>query len=171
MTRTAIEASKKSTAPTSRRSANTCTMVAAWPKNESSAQAAALVVGAEEVLAAGACHRGRRADLETERGAGDDLREAIDLAGAGAVDRREPVACGGKRRSPSDGADLETREADRRVQAPFDASRGAVGHRRGADHAEILSGRGEDGRDRRRRCEGDRLHAGGDGPVRSGPGE
>ena len=43
---------------------------------------AALEVGAEEVLGAGGRHRGRGADLERERRRGDDLREAVDLAGA-----------------------------------------------------------------------------------------
>ena len=50
-----------------------------------SAEAAALVVRAEEVLRAGARHRGRGGDLERERGGRDDLREAVDLPRAGAV--------------------------------------------------------------------------------------
>src|SRR5689334_5324783 len=71
------------------------------------AQAAALVMRAEEVLAAGGRHRGARRDLERERGGGDDLREAVDLAGARAADQLEPFARVRERRSAADRAELE----------------------------------------------------------------
>src|SRR5690242_3029130 len=81
-----------------------------------SAQPAALVVHAEEVLRAGRGHRSRGADLEGKRGGGDDLREPVHLARACAADRREPVARRGKRRAAADRADLEAREPDGRLE-------------------------------------------------------
>src|SRR5262245_50630728 len=99
------------------------------PKRTGSPEAAAVVVGAEEVLAAGGGHRGARRDLERARGRGDDLREAVDLAAARAVDRREPVARRREGRAAADRADLEAGEADRRVDAALDAPACAVRHR------------------------------------------
>ena len=116
-------------------------------------------------------HRGRRADLEGERRSGDDLGEAVDLAGAGAAHEREPLVRGRQRRAAADGSDLEARETDRGVQAAIDATPRAVGHRARPDHPEVLSRRCEYGGDRRRRRERDRLHAGGDSTVRPDPGE
>src|SRR5205823_11037294 len=87
-----------------------------------STQSAALVVRPEEVLAAGGRHRRGGADLETERGGGHDLREAVDLAAAGAVDRGQPVARRRKGCAAADGADLEPTEADRRLQPALDLS-------------------------------------------------
>src|SRR5947207_8822881 len=55
-----------------------------------SAEPAALMVRAEEVLAACRGHGGAGGDLECECRGGDDLREAVDLAGARAADRLEP---------------------------------------------------------------------------------
>src|SRR4029079_2765773 len=66
-----------------------------------SAQPAALVVRLEEVLAAGRRHRGRGADLEAQRGSGEDLGEAVDVARAGAIDRNEPVARRRQRCAPA----------------------------------------------------------------------
>src|SRR5213083_201541 len=109
-----------------------------------SPEASALVVGAEEVLAAGGRHGCARGDLEGECGARDDLGEAVDLAAPGAADRLEPVARRGQGGAAADGADLESAEADRRVQPALDSTSGAVRHRRGADHAQVLTGGGED---------------------------
>src|ERR1043166_2925498 len=67
-----------------------------------SAEAAALVVRAEEVLGAGARHRRRGRDLEGQRGGGGDLREAVDGPGAEAAEQREPVARGRQRRAAAD---------------------------------------------------------------------
>ena len=81
------------------------------------------MVRLEEVLAPGRRHRSRGADLEAERGGRDDLGEAVHLARAGAADRREPVARGGKRRSAADRADLEAAlaadVAGRTAASPF----------------------------------------------------
>src|SRR4051812_6176587 len=84
-------------------------------------QTAALVMGAEEILAAGRRHRSPGADLQAPRRRRDDLGEAVHLPRTGAVDRGEPVARGGKRRAAADGADLETGKPDRGVDAACDA--------------------------------------------------
>src|ERR687887_2135430 len=90
--------------------------------SRSAPQAAALEVRAEEVLGAGARHRGRRADLERERRCGHDLGEAVHGAGPAAAHQREPFARGRETGATADGADLEAGEADRRVQAALDTS-------------------------------------------------
>src|SRR5262245_43280098 len=93
-------------------------------------QAAALVVGPEEVLAPRGRHCRRRADLEAERGGADDLSEPVDLPGPRAVDRRQPVAGRGQGRAAADGADLEPGKADRRLHAALHPPCRSVGHRR-----------------------------------------
>src|SRR5579885_1906959 len=80
------------------------------------AETAPLVVRPEEVLAPGGRHRCRGADLEAERGGGDDLGEAVHLARAGAADRGEPVARRRERGAAADRADLEAAEADRGLE-------------------------------------------------------
>src|SRR5262249_55956068 len=55
-----------------------------------SAKPAALVVGLEELARARGRHGRRGGDLQRERRGGDDLREPVDLAGAGAAHQREP---------------------------------------------------------------------------------
>src|SRR5215213_2131517 len=137
-----------------------------WPRARSP-QAAELVVGAEEVLRPGGRHRGRGGDLERQRRGGHDLSEAVDLPGARAAHQLEPRACVGKRRPTADRRDLQAREADRDVEAALDAAADAVRHRAGADHPDVLTGRGEDGGDRGRGRERHRLHAGRYGAVRA----
>src|SRR5579862_5202819 len=88
-------------------------------------QATALEVRAEEVLGAGGRHRRRRGDLEREGRGGDDLREAVDLAGAGAVHELEPLPRRRQRRAAADRPHLEAGEADGDVQAAVDAPSGA----------------------------------------------
>src|SRR3989442_5931339 len=86
-------------------------------RTDMSSEAAALVMRAEEVLAAGGPHRRARGDLERERRGGDDLREAGDLAAARATDRLEPVAPGPERRPAADRSHPQAGEPDRSVQA------------------------------------------------------
>ena len=136
----------------------------------SSAYSAALEVRAEEVLGAGGRHCRRGADLQRERGRCDDLREAVDLAGAGAAHQLEPLARGRAAFVPP--PTVPTSSPGKRIDAcrpPSTRRAGAVRHRARADHAEILPGRREDRRDRRRRRERDRLHPGRDRAVRARP--
>src|SRR3989442_448499 len=116
-------------------------------RTDMSSEAAALVMRAEEVLAAGGRHRRARGDLERERRGGDDLREAVDLAAAGAADRLEPVARGRERRPAADGSHLEAREPERGVQAAVHAPAGGppLAGRRGAAAAMALFWRGRAG--------------------------
>src|SRR6188474_1366766 len=132
-------------------------------------KATALVVRPEELRGAGGGHRGRRGDLQRERRRGDDLREAVDLAGAGTAEQLEPAARERERGAAADGRHLEPGEAERDLQAVLDPSFGAVAHRAGAYHPEVLARGGEDRGDRSRRSEGDRLHSRGDRAVRAGP--
>src|SRR5262249_60589252 len=96
----------------------------------------------EDVAAAGRRVRGGGAALEAERRRRDDLGKAVDLARPRAADRSEPVAGRRQRGAAADGADLEPGEPNRGMEAPADAARGAVRHRRGPDHPEVLAGGG-----------------------------
>ena len=140
-------------------------------RSSAASKAAALEVRLEEVGRAGRGHRGRRRDLQRQRRRRDDLREAVDLSGAGAIHQPQPGAGVREGRAAANRADLEAGEAQRDLEAALHSSPGSVAHRARPDHAEVLAGGGEDRRDRRRRRERDGLHPGRDGPVRARPGE
>src|SRR5262249_59624517 len=88
---------------------------------DESAQAAALVVGFEELVRPRGGHRRGSRDLQCERRRGDDLSEPVDLARARAAHQREPRAGVGEGGPPADGADLEPGKANRAVEAAFAA--------------------------------------------------
>src|SRR5207302_9029903 len=85
-----------------------------------SAQAAALVVGTEELVRARSRHRRRRRDLEGESRRRNDLGKAVDLAGARTSQQRQPRTGVGERGASADGADLEPCQTDRAVESAFD---------------------------------------------------
>jgi hypothetical protein len=77
------------------------------------AKPTAFVMSPEELRRASGRHRRRRRDLQRQRRRGDDLREAVDLAGSCAAQHLEPAAGVGEGRAAADGGDLEPGEPKR----------------------------------------------------------
>ena len=113
---------------------------------------AALPPRAPEGLVGGGELAGRdgrhRRQLEREREAADDLREASYLPGPVAAHDAQGVTLRGQVRPTPDRADDEAREHERRVDpsvTPLDVK---LGDRRLVHARDVLSGRGEDRRNR-----------------------